>query len=269
MMHCGKWRAPAVARPQSVFAQARSISPALPAGDLARRWNGGAQAMRSFREIYALTNNGDTKFCGLGCLPRSSRETIGNSRFAIGVWNNDGLAQATKGDPLQGRNWIDADKRQGRVQDHAVRKSVEARGHQAPLATFAGTHFLESYEYPFKRHPSEKWPESRPVGRSGESRSRCRLQIEGSLCRDRTVIRSGREPDGTSQGRRGPQNADRLLQGHRVQTRQEARRAHLRSGCGHPVYARKRVLRLKMRIEFNLLSPHLRSRRICFRQSRK
>ena len=88
------------------------------------------------REIYALSNNGDTKFADWVAY-RVTRETIGNSDSLERVWNNDGLLNPE--DTLEGQK-EDADKGKDDYKN-AYKKIGADRGHQAPLATFAGTHF--------------------------------------------------------------------------------------------------------------------------------
>lgn len=79
------------------------------------------------REIYALSNNKDTKFADWVAY-RVTRETIGTSRSLDRDWENDELldesATLETGDYTRAHSTLRTD-----------------RGHQAPLASFAGTHF--------------------------------------------------------------------------------------------------------------------------------
>lgn len=79
------------------------------------------------REIYALSNNKDTKFADWVAY-RVTRETIGTSRSLDRDWDNDDLLDAS--DTLETGDYSGA---------HATLQTD--RGHQAPLASFAGTHF--------------------------------------------------------------------------------------------------------------------------------
>lgn len=79
------------------------------------------------REIYALSNNEDTKFADWVAY-RVTRETIGTSNSLQRNWQADDLLDSSdtlERDDYRGANGaLDTD-----------------RGHQAPLASFAGTHF--------------------------------------------------------------------------------------------------------------------------------
>ena len=79
------------------------------------------------REIYALSNNEQTKFADWVAY-RVTRETIGTSDSLDRVWRNDEL--------LDGDQTLEEDDYDG-----AFRALRTDRGHQAPLASFAGTHF--------------------------------------------------------------------------------------------------------------------------------
>lgn len=79
------------------------------------------------REIYALSNNGDRKFADWVAY-RVTRETIGTSDSLDRAWKNDDLLNP--GDTLEKDDYKDA------------KNNLKTdRGHQAPLAAFAGTHF--------------------------------------------------------------------------------------------------------------------------------
>lgn len=79
------------------------------------------------REIYALSNNPDTKFADWVAY-RVTRETIGTSDSLGRNWQNDDLLAADA--TLEDDDYTGASQ--------ALRTD---RGHQAPLASFAGTHF--------------------------------------------------------------------------------------------------------------------------------
>lgn len=79
------------------------------------------------REIYALSNNEETKFADWVAY-RVNRETIGTSDSLHRKWQNDDL--------LDEQHTLERDDYDG-----ASRALRIDRGHQAPLASFAGTHF--------------------------------------------------------------------------------------------------------------------------------
>ena len=79
------------------------------------------------REIYALSNNEKTKFADWVAY-RVTRETIGTSDSLNRSWQDDELLDAD--DTLEENDY-----------DGASRALRTDRGHQAPLASFAGTHF--------------------------------------------------------------------------------------------------------------------------------
>ena len=79
------------------------------------------------REIYALSNNGDTKFADWVAY-RVTSETIGTSNSLQRLWQSDDLLDADK--TLEASDYRGANRALG-----------TDRGHQAPLASFAGTHF--------------------------------------------------------------------------------------------------------------------------------
>ena len=79
------------------------------------------------REIYALSNNEETKFADWVAY-RVTRETIGTSDSLDRNWQNDELLAADE--------TLERDDYTG-----AFRILHTDRGHQAPLASFAGTHF--------------------------------------------------------------------------------------------------------------------------------
>lgn len=79
------------------------------------------------REIYALSNNKQTKFADWVAY-RVTRETIGTSDSLKRTWRNDKLLD--REDTLQTDDYKDASS--------ALNTN---RGHQAPLASFTGTHF--------------------------------------------------------------------------------------------------------------------------------
>ncbi len=79
------------------------------------------------REIYALSNNAETKFADWVAY-RVTRETIGTSDSLGRDWQNDQLLAADE--------TLEADDYDG-----AFRALRTDRGHQAPLASFAGTNF--------------------------------------------------------------------------------------------------------------------------------
>ena len=79
------------------------------------------------REIYALSNNEETKFADWVAY-RVTRETIGTSDSLDRTWRDDEL--------LDPADTLEADDYDG-----AFRALRTDRGHQAPLASFAGTRF--------------------------------------------------------------------------------------------------------------------------------
>ena len=79
------------------------------------------------REIYALSNNAGTKFADWVAY-RVTRETIGTSNSLSRDWQDDHLLAADE--------TLEDDDYAG-----AFRLLRTDRGHQAPLASFAGTHF--------------------------------------------------------------------------------------------------------------------------------
>lgn len=79
------------------------------------------------REIYASSNNKDTKFAERIAY-RVTRETIGRSRSLDRDWENDELLDAS--DTLEPGDYT-----------HAYARLRTNRGHQVPLASIAGTHF--------------------------------------------------------------------------------------------------------------------------------
>ena len=79
------------------------------------------------REIYALSNNPETKFADWVAY-RVTRETIGTSDSLDRAWRDDDLLDAD--DTLEDDDY-----------DGAFRALRTDRGHQAPLASFAGTRF--------------------------------------------------------------------------------------------------------------------------------
>lgn len=79
------------------------------------------------REIYALSNNGNTKFADWVAY-RVTRETIGTSDSLVRKWKKDDLLN--QDDTLERGDYKGAND-----------KIKTDRGHQAPLAAFAGTHF--------------------------------------------------------------------------------------------------------------------------------
>jgi len=88
------------------------------------------------REIYALSNNRSTKFADWVAY-RVTRETIGTSASLTREWKNDDLLDQDH--TLEGEK---ADKDKGEDDYEGANKQIKTdRGHQAPLAAFAGTHF--------------------------------------------------------------------------------------------------------------------------------
>ena len=79
------------------------------------------------REIYALSNNQETKFADWVAY-RVTRETIGTSDSLDREWQNDDLLAVEE--TLEKGDYTGASRALG-----------TDRGHQAPLASFAGTHF--------------------------------------------------------------------------------------------------------------------------------
>ena len=79
------------------------------------------------REIYALSNNGETKFADWVAY-RVTSETIGTSNSLNRLWQSDDLLDEDK--TLEEGDYRGANRTLG-----------TDRGHQAPLASFAGTHF--------------------------------------------------------------------------------------------------------------------------------
>lgn len=79
------------------------------------------------REIYALSNNAETKFADWVAY-QVTRETIGTSDSLDRKWQRDELLAADE--------TLEGDDYRG-----AFRALNTDRGHQAPLASFAGTHF--------------------------------------------------------------------------------------------------------------------------------
>ena len=84
------------------------------------------------REIYALSNNRDTKFADWVAY-RVTRETIGTSDSLERTWKNDDLLNPS--DTLEGEEKDEDDYK-------SAHQTIDTdRGHQAPLAAFAGTRF--------------------------------------------------------------------------------------------------------------------------------
>ena len=79
------------------------------------------------REIYALSNNGNTKFADWVAY-RVTRETIGTSDSLKRKWKEDDLLN--EDDTLKRADYKGANN-----------ENETDRGHQAPLAAFAGTQF--------------------------------------------------------------------------------------------------------------------------------
>lgn len=88
------------------------------------------------REIYALSNNGNTKFADWVAY-RVTRETVGTSVSLNREWKNDDLL-----DPKYTLEGEEQDRRRGEDDYKGAWEKIKTdRGHQAPLAAFAGTHF--------------------------------------------------------------------------------------------------------------------------------
>lgn len=94
------------------------------------------------REIYALSNNGKTKFADWVAY-RVTRETIGSSNSLERLWKNDDLLHPDN--TLEGEK---KDSKQGKDDYKLANKKIGTdRGHQAPLAAFAGTHFWRATNF--------------------------------------------------------------------------------------------------------------------------
>ena len=85
------------------------------------------------REIFALSNNKHTKFADWVAY-RVTRETIGTSDSLNRDWKSDDL--------LEDEETLEPDDYKG-----AHRQLDTDRGHQAPLASFAGTNFWRSTNF--------------------------------------------------------------------------------------------------------------------------
>ena len=94
------------------------------------------------REIYALSNSGETKLADWVAYWVTS-QTIGTSNSLDLDWQNEDLLDPQ--DTLEGedRDSRGCQRTEKRPDDYyrANREIGTDRGHQAPLATFAGTHF--------------------------------------------------------------------------------------------------------------------------------
>lgn len=85
------------------------------------------------REIFALSNNKHTKFADWVAY-RVTRETIGSSDSLKRKWRSDDL--------LGDEETLEPDDYKG------ANKEIDTdRGHQAPLASFAGTHFWRATNF--------------------------------------------------------------------------------------------------------------------------
>ena len=85
------------------------------------------------REIFALSNNKHTKFADWVAY-RVTRETIGTSDSLERNWKSDDL--------LEDEETLERDDYK-----RAHKKINTDRGHQAPLASFAGTHFWRATNF--------------------------------------------------------------------------------------------------------------------------
>lgn len=85
------------------------------------------------REIYALSNNGTTKFADWVAY-RVTRETMGTSQDLNRTWRSDPALESS--DTLEPNDY-----------DGAFNSLDTDRGHQAPLASFADTVFWRTTNY--------------------------------------------------------------------------------------------------------------------------